>query len=220
MSRRLSYSSETIVLIRHGETEWNRENRYQGQIDVPLSAVGRSQAEATGDAVQGIRFAAGYASDLSRAADTARIIGEKVGVEFEFVSSIREASKGELEGLCRTVAHDARTPADAALMSADINSRPPGGESLHDLYVRCRMFVEDIDSRCESSDSGPIVVVAHAGSLRMLASVLLELPIEASLSFHFDNCGITAIERHRNRKPLLIAHNDLNHLLPVAIADR
>jgi 2,3-bisphosphoglycerate-dependent phosphoglycerate mutase len=205
-------SDREILFVRHGETTWNRERRYQGHIDVPLSDVGIHQAHQTAARLAGTSFAAGFSSDLSRAAETARIISESTGVPLTFCREIREASLGDLEGKQRIVSGGAVSTADAEALDPDIYAKPTNGESLFDMSVRCRSFLESLDRQDDELPDGPVLVVAHAGSLRMLMSVLLGLPVSASRVFHFSNCSVTTVALNRSRRPLLISHNDCSHL--------
>jgi uncharacterized phosphatase len=89
-----------LVLVRHGETEWNRTNRVQGLTDIPLNGTGRDQARRAGLRLAADRFDAVVSSPLSRAAETARIIGQEIGLpEVEIVDALVERNYGEAEGL-------------------------------------------------------------------------------------------------------------------------
>jgi broad specificity phosphatase PhoE len=214
----MSTASRKVYLVRHGVTEWNRSHRYQGQIDVPLTTDGERQAQAAGQALAGCSIVQGFASDLARAADTARIISRESGIPFEFDSAIREVSLGELEGQHRDIAHGAINRYAEDSDAPDIHARPKGGESLHDVSVRCRRFVDSVVERFAGLDDGDLCIVAHGGSLRMLMATIFELPISTSKMFHFDNCSITTIELSAGKRPLLLSHNDCHHLVRAGIA--
>jgi broad specificity phosphatase PhoE len=91
----------TILLARHGETDWNRENRFQGNADPPLNAAGREQARALAEALSGEPLAAVYTSPLRRAAETAEIVAAPHGLPVEPVDELREVDVGSWEGLTR-----------------------------------------------------------------------------------------------------------------------
>src|SRR5439155_24499614 len=100
---RLPYPSVTeLLLVRHGETDWNREGRWQGQADTPLNDVGRAQARELADALAGERLEAIYASDLRRAYETAEIVGARLGLPVTSEPALRETDVGSWSGL----AHD------------------------------------------------------------------------------------------------------------------
>ena len=89
----------TILLARHAETTWNRERRFQGHADSPLTEEGRAQARALADELAGREIAAVYASDLSRAAETAEIVAERLDLPVHLDSGLREVDVGEWSGL-------------------------------------------------------------------------------------------------------------------------
>ena len=89
----------TILLVRHGETDWNLERRWQGHIDRPLNDVGRAQARALADRLDSEPFAAVYSSDLARARETAEIVAAAHGLPVHLDPRLREADVGEWSGL-------------------------------------------------------------------------------------------------------------------------
>jgi broad specificity phosphatase PhoE len=91
----------TILLARHGETDWNREGRFQGHADPPLNATGREQAVELADALAGRELAAVYSSPLLRALETARIVAAQRGLELLAVGGLREVDVGSWSGLTR-----------------------------------------------------------------------------------------------------------------------
>jgi broad specificity phosphatase PhoE len=91
----------TILLARHGETDWNRDNRFQGRADPPLNAAGRKQARALAEALSGEPLAAVYTSPLRRASETAEIVAAPHGLRVEPVDGLREVDVGSWEGLTR-----------------------------------------------------------------------------------------------------------------------
>src|SRR5919109_4497125 len=88
-----------IILARHGETDWNRERRWQGHSDRPLNGTGRAQAQALADELAGQPIAAVYSSDLLRAHETARIVADRLGLDVVTVPGLRERRFGSWEGL-------------------------------------------------------------------------------------------------------------------------
>ena len=88
-----------ILLVRHGETEWNKERRYQGQVDIPLSIIGKQQAALVAESLEGRKIDVIYASDLKRAWQTASAITQKNGLDISSEPRLREMGFGVLEGL-------------------------------------------------------------------------------------------------------------------------
>lgn len=163
-----------IIFVRHGETDWNRELRLQGQQDIPLNALGRRQAARNGRAVAGILADGGWArisSPLLRTVETMRIILDAAGHpgrEFKTDAEIRELSYGAWEGLTLPELQ-ARNPAGMAARERDKWTYvPPGGESYAMLAQRVAGWLETL--QC------PSLVVAHGGILRVLLYLLAGQP--------------------------------------------
>ena len=147
-----------LIVIRHGETEWNREKRMQGTTDTQLSDVGRSQAQALGRRLATRPFRALYSSDLSRARDTARAIAEHTHAEVVADPRLQERRFGIFEGL---VAAEivARYPEEHARFSSrDPDYEVPGGESARSFTRRCLGCLAEIADRHRG---GEVVVVTH-----------------------------------------------------------
>ncbi|EQC25697.1 hypothetical protein SDRG_16435 [Saprolegnia diclina VS20] len=148
-----------LWLVRHGATEWNTEGRWQGQTDVPLSAVGQAQALALGDHLRALHaskpFDAIVSSDLSRAADTARAIGSALTLPVALDEQLREEQYGVLEG--HTAAEMQADPILLAAWRARKAGRPSdGAESRADFYERVGGALEALRLR-----TGRVLVVAH-----------------------------------------------------------
>lgn len=151
-------SETTLIVVRHGETVWNREKRMQGTTDTQLSDVGREQARALGRRLACRAFAALYTSDLSRARDTARVIAEHTGRDIVMDPRLQERRFGIFEGL--TVEEIiARYPEEhARFMSRDPDYAVPGGESARGFTERCIGCVAEIAGRHAGCE---VVIVTH-----------------------------------------------------------
>ena len=178
-------------LVRHGETAWTRNGRIQGHTDVGLDDQGRRQVRVLAERLTGYRFAVVYASDLSRAVESARLIVEGSGVPVETDPDLREFSYGEWEGLTTEEA-EARDPEDyVRRMALDAHVfAAPGGEDAQQLLGRVRRFYEQAQAHHQPSDN--VLVVAHAGSIRALLVCLLGLPDGHFWGFKVD-CGSLSI---------------------------
>ena len=153
-----------ILLARHGETESNRERRFQGQLDVPLSDRGREQAHelAARAAAEDPPIAALYTSPLVRASETAAIVADRLGLEPRADDRLKEIDVGDWEERLKDdVARD-EPGAWAAFRRAGDDFRFPGGESLHEQQQRVVAALEDITGRGEL----PALVVCHRGVIR------------------------------------------------------
>lgn len=170
----------TIYFVRHGETDWNRARRYQGQADVPLNDFGRAQAHRNGDALRGllpaIASADYFASPLQRTLETMRIIRSALGLDdtgFRVEPALVELNYGHWEG---QLASDLpRTdPAGVEARAADpYHWRPHGGENYDDLTRRLSSWLAEVQR-----DS---VVVSHGGVSRALRGLLVPSVREADV---------------------------------------
>ena len=145
----------TILLARHGETDWNRDRRVQGHSDTPLNDSGRAQARALADELAAESLDAVYASDLARASDTARIVAERHAVEVVLLPTLRERHFGSWEGLT-----------DAEILSRFPDARPGhwgDGEGAEEMAGRVLAALHAI---AWSHPGGTVLVVAHGGPLR------------------------------------------------------
>lgn len=143
-----------FALVRHGETDWNRERRIQGSSDIPLNDTGREQARATGTLLASRRWTALVASPLSRAAETARLIGEHVGLgEPELEPRLAERDYGAAEGL---------TGAEIDVKFPD-GAEVPGRESREAVADRVIAALHDLAARHPGE---AVIVVAHGGVIR------------------------------------------------------
>jgi probable phosphoglycerate mutase len=148
----------TLIVIRHGETAWNRERRMQGTTDTPLSEVGLAQARALGRRLAGRTFAALYTSDLARARDTARAIAEHTGRDFVTDPRLQERRFGIFEGLTAEEIV-ARFPEEhARFASRDPDYAVPGGESARGFTQRCIGCLAEIAVRHRGNE---VVIVSH-----------------------------------------------------------
>lgn len=155
-----------LYLVRHGETEWNAEGRYQGQANPALNEPGQHQAERLAEALRDIKFEAAYTSDLDRAQSTAEIIGDDT--QWIFADPRwRELSFGEWEG---------KRFEDIAELDSDrlrdwvkdpSACPPPGGESLQEFSERVQAAASEL---CKEFPNGNVLVITHGGPIRCLVA--------------------------------------------------
>lgn len=200
-----------LFLIRHGETEWNAQNRVQGSVDVPLSARGVAQAEALGDFLkaQACTFDRVYSSDLTRARQTAGIIAGRLGVAGPEASPfLREIHCGEWEGHSVALLHTVHQEAyDRWRDSPEVAC--PGGESVLDVRARVVRFFAEHEAALAPCDN--VIVVAHGLINRLFLSVLIGLPAQESRYFLQDNTAVNVFEWGR-AKVHVKAWNALPHV--------
>ncbi|MQG69652.1 MAG: histidine phosphatase family protein [SAR202 cluster bacterium] len=194
-----------LILIRHGETDWNVLGRAQGQNDRPLNERGLAQAEKVGRHVRDhFDLQTTWSSDLSRCTKTA----EGLGAPVQLAQTIREVNFGDWEGKRWEEIKHSDPEQISQFTSGDSGFRPPGGESMRDVLARARCFVQE--SGVLEAD-GDIAIVAHGGSLKCLMVVLLELPETALGRFHFSNCSLSVVGAG-NGPATLMSLNQTAHL--------
>ena len=180
-----------ILAIRHGETDWNLDNRIQGQLDIGLNATGRQQAARLARALgAGEPILALHASDLSRARDTAAAIGHAVGRPVSLHAGLRERDFGDFQGL-RFTDIEARWP-DAAQRwrRREPDWAPPGGESLRSMRDRVLATVEALGA----AHAGELIVlVAHGGVLDLLYRAATGLDLQAARTWQLANTGVNRL---------------------------
>jgi probable phosphoglycerate mutase len=164
----------TILLARHGESDWNREKRWQGFADRPLTDVGRRQAAELAERLQATELDAIYASDLRRAKETAESVARSNGLTVQTTPDLREVDVGSWSGLTRGEA-EARFPEGYARW---LN----GGEGWDDGETYHQMSERVIRAICriaDAHDGGRVLVIAHGGSIRAVHAAALGVDVHS-----------------------------------------
>jgi 2,3-bisphosphoglycerate-dependent phosphoglycerate mutase len=159
-----------LILLRHGESQWNLENRFTGWVDVPLSPKGEAEARAAGEKLRGRRIDKLYTSVLVRAIETARLALEAAGVgpvPTERDAALNERMYGDLQGLNKAEAATRFGTEQVRLWRRSYDVRPPGGESLADTAARVLPYWRD-HLLPDLAAGKNLLVVAHGNSLRAL----------------------------------------------------
>lgn len=214
----------TITLVRHGETQGNIEDKAQGHFDVPLTDLGRRQAEAVGNRLATTKFDAVYSSDLQRALDTAKAItAHHPELEIQTRPHLREYNFGDYEDRLWDDVGDAAP--ELYRRWRNINTRIeidfPGGESILDAWNRVGVCVDEIVSTYQEENAN-ILIVGHGGSLQAVFSHLLDLRNTDQWSFVFANTSVTSLYEHRYTpdKWRVNLFNDTSHLNGIGVIDR
>ena len=164
----------TIVLVRHGETDWNRERRFQGHADVPLNEEGRRQVRELAEALAGESFARAYSSPLRRAAESAEILASRLALEVRPSDALKEVDVGSWSGL--TVAEvEARFPAGYRRWIEWRASGWEDGESYDELAQR---VVAGLHELARAHPGGNVLAVTHGGPIRSAMAAALGLPLD------------------------------------------
>jgi probable phosphoglycerate mutase len=179
-----------IIAIRHGETSWNVDTRIQGQLDIPLSANGRWQAERLAHALRGEPIQAIYASDLTRAWETAQYLSQTHGRQVIKEPGLRERGFGDFEG--KTFAEIAALLPEQSMRwrRRDPEFSPRGGESLVALSARVVEAAERLAARHPGEQ---IALVGHGGVMDVLYRAATRLDIQAPRTWALGNAAINRL---------------------------
>lgn len=194
-----------LYFIRHGETTFNLEGRIQGQLDTPLSELGRQQAQALVAAFHDLPIDAIYSSPLSRASDTAQPVAEDLGLALKIDPRLMELDAGVFQGLRSAELGEKFPDAIQKWRGQDPDFRIPGGESRRDLMQRGRAVMEDIFAQGHKQ----AVVVSHGGLLAAALKALLQVPAERN-PFVLYNGSISSLAVSSQIK--LLTLNQMEHL--------
>jgi len=174
-----------LIMLRHGQTDFNAGSRMQGQLDSALTDLGRAQAVAAAEVLGKLQPLLIVSSDLHRAYDTALTLGERTGLNVRVDQRLRETHLGDWQGMTHTQI-DAEAPGARLAWREDATWAPHGGESRVDVAARSVPLVAEMVSRepewgLENAGAGeparPVVLVAHGGLIAALSAALLKLPV-------------------------------------------
>jgi alpha-ribazole phosphatase len=163
-----------FCLIRHGQTDWNREGRYQGQSDVPLNETGRTQAYNIARQLDHQAFAAIYTSDLRRARETAEIIANALHLSYLLDSRLREINQGEWEGQQVEVIKARYAELWNRRTEDPASVRPPGGETVGEVASRAATAMDDL---AHLHPGASILVVSHGLTLATIICQVRAVPV-------------------------------------------
>lgn len=204
----MSSELTTLWLLRHAQSEWNHEGRWQGQADTPLSDLGRQQAHRVGKRLRRYPITQIISSDAQRAMDTARVVGSYLRLAPAPHPGLRESDIGVWAGLT-TPEIKARFPEEWAAMNARTDVRRGGGETYSELRARTLAVAQEVAARYHGQN---ILLVSHGASIRALISAALGLDLFTMHNLWIG--GNTALSRVRFREGhfYLDLHNDTAHL--------
>lgn len=195
-----------LLLVRHGETVWNVETVYRGRSDIPLSDVGKQQAERLGRRLSGEGVMSLWTSPLMRSRQTAEAIERCSGVAARVEQDLTDVDCGEWEGLTDAEVQERYPELRRKWLSTPHLVRLPGGESLQDVSQRVARVLA-----AAQSEPGVVVLVSHRVVHKVAICALLGLDNSHFWDIRLDVAGVTEFEcspRHR----VLVRHNDVSHL--------
>jgi len=202
-----------IILVRHGETEWNVTEIFRGRIDIDLNETGIKQAELLAGYLSKIKVEAIYSSPLKRALQTAEIIAGYHKLEVNTAPGLIDFNFGNWQGLSHQEVKDKYEELYTAWINHPEQVRMPAGESLDDVRERAMGVVNDTIAR----HKGTIILVSHRVVNKVLIGALLGLDNSHFWKIKQDMCGITTFI-YENEQFILTKHNDTSYLEPIGKA--
>lgn len=204
-----------ILLVRHGETSWNREGRYQGRTDIPLSDVGQGQVRALGVRLAGLAIRVAVASPLTRARTTAEAVMAGRSVPLELDAGLVEISHGGWEGLLASDVVRDHAEMFGVWRTAPGGSSPagPGAETLGDVEARAWPVLARVCSRLAADDTG--LIAAHDAVNRVLLCRVLGLPLERIWSFRQAPATLNVLSGASLDELQVVRLNDAEHVAPL-----
>ena len=199
-----------IVLVRHGETSWNQEGRFQGQNSIELNAVGLRQAQDVAAAMRTACPGAIYSSPLARALQTAEVIGQVQSLPVTQMNGLKELNLGRAEGLNNVQMQDLYPDLMRRWRTDPAGVRMPDGESLYELQARARRAVERIKSGHPRETA---IAVSHNFAIGAVVCEVLDLPLCRFHRIKLDLGSLTTLE-HGIRGWRLLSLNQTLHLRP------
>lgn len=204
-----------LVLLRHGQTDWNVEGRFQGQLDVGMNQTGREQAALAAPQVAQLAPGVIYSSDLQRARETAETVGQLYGLPVGLDERLREINVGSWGGLTGAEMAE-RDPSFAeALREGRDFRRSSEGETSHEVGLRMRAALEELADRHEGST---VLVASHGLAIRMATGYLLGWDFAHSWQLGpVSNCGWSVLVRGAGRPWRLEAYNRVAQVAPPVV---
>jgi alpha-ribazole phosphatase len=194
-----------LLLVRHGETDYNQQWRFQGHSDLGLNQAGRWQAEGLRQRLEREPLDVVYTSVSKRAVATANIIARQRGLRVVPCENLAEIDFGKFEGLT----YDEIVKSYPDWKPDDFSFTAYGGESLEQLAQRIKAFADGL--RSDNPAAATILIIAHSGSLSVLLCVLLRIDIKSWQRFRLAPASLTVVEDFGQR-PVLTLLNDVSHL--------
>ncbi len=192
-----------IYLVRHGETSWNKQKRYQGHSDIALSKQGISKVHGLARGLKNIKAGDVYCSQLRRTEQTARILIGRRGLTPHPDARLNEMDFGQWEGKTAEELFALKDLAFAAF-SKGRWVKPPGGESLQAVRRRVADFWQDCLKRHPGEN---VMIVSHAGPIKMILLEALKLPSKCLFQLHLDTASLTILRRYDRYFQLLSFNN-------------
>jgi broad specificity phosphatase PhoE len=203
-----------IILVRHGETDWNVEEVFRGQIDLELNETGRRQAELLAEYLGELKIEAVYSSPLKRALNTAKAIARRQRLEVEVSPGLIDCDFGQWQGLPLREVREKYQKLYRQWAESPQRVKIPGGESLDEVRERALKVVNELMAK----HGGRVVLVSHRVVNKVLICALLGLDNSHFWNIRQDVCGTTFFS-YEDGRLVLTRHNDSSYLRPLKKAE-
>ena len=197
-----------LILIRHGETDWNRELRFQGQVDVALNDVGLEQARRLAARLAGEMVDGVHASDLLRAQQTAQPIAQQLGLGLLSDTALREQSFGDVDGMRVDDIKADHPLAWEGWLRFEADYSMPGGETTRQFHAR---VMDAVQRLAGAHDGKTLIVVTHGGVLDMVYRTALSLGLDGPRQGDIPNAGVNRV-RVQGGAVQILAWAEVGHL--------
>ena len=199
-----------IILVRHGETEWNVGEIFRGRIDVELNETGVKQAQLLAEYLRYVKIGAVYSSPLKRSLKTAETIASYHQLEAEIAPGLIDLNFGKWQGLSLQEVNDKYPELYEEWISRPDKVKIPAGESLDDVRARAIGVIDEVSAK----HRGTVVLVSHRVVNKVLICALLGLDNSHFWNIRQDTCGITTFTCEDERF-ILTEHNNTSYLKPL-----
>jgi len=199
-----------LILVRHGETEWNVEEVFRGRIDIELNETGLRQTELLAQYLSGLNIDAVYSSPLRRALNTAEVIARYHKLKVEIASGLTDFNYGKWQGLPHQEVKRRYKKLYGQWLENPHLIRMPDGESLDEVRERALTVVDEVVAKHE----GTAALVSHRVVNKVLICALLGLDNSHFWNIRQDTCGMTTFA-YENERFILTKHNDTSYLRPL-----
>ncbi len=200
-----------LIIVRHGQSEGNRDRMFTGHGPSPLTERGHEEARAVAARLADKPIDGLFSSDLPRAVQTAEPIAKVSGLPIVQDPALREKNFGHLTGMRFSELEDKHPDVWRGLLARDLHFQPPGGESHAQCRTRMHGFLTKL---YETHTTGRVVIVSHGVAINHLLYSIMNTPIDMtpSMVFQIDNCSIQRAERQTDGHVRIICINERSHL--------
>jgi broad specificity phosphatase PhoE len=198
-----------LILIRHGETDWNKDGVFRGHMDMRMNATGIAQADATAEALKGVVFDAIYSSPLKRAMVTARRVAKPHEIEVRAAEGLTDIFFGSWQGLTEAQVEAKHPKLLRKWKENPAGVRPPGGESVKKAWKRVNSQLREL---LFMHGTGTVVIVSHRVPLKMMTAYLMKRKLREIREIKHDPCAISVFRVHGKGEYEAVKLNDSDHL--------